>query len=86
MDVNEVTVGQFKQFVKQSGHDYPEYWDKVAMYAPGDNYPMMCVTWNDAVAYAEWADKRLPTEAEWEYTAHGRLVGKRYPGGDEIWW
>ena len=37
MDVNEVTVGQFKQFVNQSGYDYPEYWDKVAMYSPGDN-------------------------------------------------
>ena len=83
MDVHEVTVGQFKQFVNQSGYSY-DLWNQVAQYSPGDEYPMVYVNWDDAVAYAKWAGKRLPTEAEWEYASRGGLVGKRYPWGDEI--
>ena len=84
MDAKEVTVGQFKQFVNQSGYQYDGDWDYVTKYSPNNKYPMIYVNWNDATAYAEWAGKRLPTESEWEHAARGGDAGKhykRYPWG-----
>jgi len=57
---------------------------------PGSNikqrwdHPVVQVAWSDAQAYAAWAGKRLPTEAEWECAARGGLVQKRFPWGDEL--
>ena len=48
------------------------------------NHPAVGVSWYGAAAYAQWSEKQLPTEAEWEKAARGGLVGKRYPWGDEI--
>ena len=87
MDTTEVTVGQFKKFLNLSGYkpDMPINWKKIYQYSPTNKHPMIYVTWSDTIAYTEWAGKRLPTEAEWEYAARGGLVGKVYSWGDKAW-
>ena len=69
------------------GYDEPSYlteWEGNNYPKGRGNYPVTSVSWYAAMAYAEWADKRLPTEAEWQKAAQGHLVGKTYPWGDSI--
>ena len=98
MDKYQVTNALYRKFVQATGYRKPEgsAWvpEKGGFQSGfktwsdenfnGDNQPVVCVSWADARAYAKWAGKRLPTEAEWEKAARGGLVGKRYPWGDSI--
>ena len=81
IDVHQITNAQYKKFVDATGHLATNQWGDSNFNAP--NQPVVGVSWFDAVAYAKWTGKRLPTEAEWEKAARGGLITKRYPWGNE---
>ncbi len=96
LDIHEITNSQFKKFLDKNPHwrqhsipkryhngNYLKHWNGNNYPKEKASHPVTNVSWYAAVAYCQYAGKRLPTEAEWEYAARGALLGKAFPWGDE---
>jgi formylglycine-generating enzyme required for sulfatase activity len=89
IDLTPVTNAEYEKFLKASGYtpriedNFLKHWVDGKPPAGKEDHPVVYVDLNDARAYAEWAGKRLPTDAEWQYAAGGPNSLK-YPWGDTM--
>lgn len=79
MDIYPVTVAQYARFMEETGAANPAFWNNPQY--NGDEQPVVGVSWEEARAYAAWAGKELPSEAQWEYAARG-TDNRKYPWGN----
>ena len=83
IDRYPVTNAKFARFTQVTDYPPPAHWNGARLRNEEADLPVVGVNWHDAAAYAQWAGKRLPTEAEWEKAARG-VDGRIYPWGDDF--
>ena len=80
IDKHPITNAQYKKFVEETHYDEPYFLNNSRFNNP--DQPVVGVNWDDAVAYAKWAGKRLPEEKEWEKASRG-TDGREFPWGNK---
>ena len=83
IDQYEVTNLEYKKFIDATQFpELPGHWEEGEFPKGGKDLPVTNITWREALTYALWAGKRLPSEAQWEKAARG-TDGRLFPWGDE---